>query len=248
MLLDFERLRRIGEVYINPRNLRTIPLTIRDWRDFLSLDERIYGVYARTIYNPSERFIVANERDVEVGKRLEGLYHGLLRSPAYFCGHENYEYQLKVGEFEGLPFANGFAGSEVAIVGEAPGRKGCGKTGICFYRDASGMLLRKTLFALGINPDFIYITNAVKCNPPSNRLRKIPPGAYELLARELEILKPEKIFAVGRTAEKVLKELGFDVEYLRHPAWYVRRGVRGPTDEILGEYSKIAEVAGEWRP
>jgi len=248
MLLEFERLRQIGGVYINPRNLKAIPLIIRDWRGFLSLDERTYGVYAGTIYNPSERFLVANKRDTETGKRLEGLYHELLENPAYFCGRENYEYQLKVRGFEGLPFANGFTGSGVVLVGEAPGRRGCGKTGICFYRDASGMLLRKTLFTLGINPDFIYLTNAVKCNPPNNRLRKIPPGAYELLAKELEILKPGAIFAVGRTAERALKELGFEASYLHHPAWYVRRGVREPTEEILGEYAKIAEAVREWRP
>jgi len=246
MLLRVEELEKMGKIYINPRNLKGRPLLLRDWRDLLSLDEETYGVYARTIYNPRERFLISDEESEAKGIELSALYCSLLTDPEYFCGEENLGYQLKVRKFEGLPFANGFAGSKVAVVGEAPGRRGCGKTGICFYRDASGMLLRKTLFALGINPDFIYITNTLKCNPPENRLRSIPAGAYELLARELEILKPEKIFAVGRTAEKVLKELGFDVEYLRHPAWYVRRGVREPTDESLREYAKIREALGEW--
>ncbi|WP_367883665.1 hypothetical protein [Thermococcus peptonophilus] len=53
MLLELKRLRKVGEVYLNPRNLKTAPPPlIRDWRDFLSLDEKTYGVYARTIYNP----------------------------------------------------------------------------------------------------------------------------------------------------------------------------------------------------
>ncbi len=75
-----------------------------------------------------------------------------------------------------------------------------GRRGIPFYRDASGMLLRKTLFALGVNPDFVYITNVVKCNPPGNRLRGGfgGEGALELLRRELEIVGgPKAIFAVG---------------------------------------------------
>ena len=248
MLLKFEELERTGGIYLNPRNLMTKPLRLADWRDFLALDEKTYGTYARTIYNPRERFLISDEESEARGIELSALYCSLLTDPEYFCGEENLGYQLKVGEFEGLPFANGFAGSKVAIVGEAPGRRGCGKTGVCFYRDASGMLLRRVLFSLGINPDFLYITNVLKCNPPENRLRRIPPGAYELLARELEILKPKAIFAVGRTAEKVLMELGFEVEYLRHPAWYVRRGVRGPNWEILGEYGKIKGVLEGWIP
>jgi len=247
MLLKFEKLRKIGNVYVNPANLKVIPLALRDWRDFLSLDEKTYGAYARTIYNPQERFLVINSDDMGPLMRLEALYWELLMEAEYFCGTENLDYQFWIGEFEGLPFANGWPGSGVVLVGEAPGRRGCGKTGICFYRDASGMLLRKTLFSLGVNPDFVYITNMVKCNPPNNRLSGVPEGAYELLARELETVKPRGIFAIGRTAEKALKHLGFECTYLRHPAWYVRRGIREPNKEMLEEYSAIKEAFGEWK-
>ncbi|ASJ04604.1 uracil-DNA glycosylase family protein [Thermococcus barossii] len=247
MLLRFEELRKVGDVYINPRNFRVEPLFIRDWRDLLGLDERTYGLYARTIYNPGERFLAVDRKDEKLAGELEALYRELLRRPLRFCREEYYHYQLEVGEFDGLPFANGWPGSGVVLVGEAPGRKGCGKTGICFYRDASGMLLRKTLFQLGINPDFVYITNVVKCNPPENRLRGFGEGELGLLQRELEILKPEAMFAIGRTAEKALKRLGYEAVYLRHPAWYVRRGVREPGEEMMEEYSVIKEAFGEWR-
>ncbi len=247
MLLRFERLKPIGGVYINPRNYRTPPLAIRGWRDFLSLDERTYGRYARTIYNPRERFLVVDAEDEEKVKRLENLYTKLISAPLDFCREDYYRYQLRVGEFEGLPFANGWVGSPVALVGEAPGREGCGKTGVCFYRDASGMLLRKALFSLGLNPDFVYITNAVKCNPPENRFRGFAGGELELLREELEVLRPKAVFAIGRTAEKALVKIGYDPVYLRHPAWYVRRGIREPNEEILEEYSVIKEAFGEWR-
>ncbi|NJE61271.1 uracil-DNA glycosylase family protein [Thermococcus sp. 21S7] len=247
MLLRLENLKRVGELYINPANLKVIPLVLRDWRDFLSLDEKTYGIYARTIYNPGERFLVVNEGDERIALELENLYRELLEDPLRFCREEYHRYQLRVAKFEGLPFANGWVGSEVVLVGEAPGRKGCGKTGICFYRDASGTLLRKTLFTLGVNPDFVYITNVVKCNPPDNRLRGFGEGELELLRRELEVVKPRAIFAIGRTAEKALKRLGFEFTYLRHPAWYVRRGLREPNGEMLEEYSAIREAFGEWR-
>ncbi|WP_457751365.1 uracil-DNA glycosylase family protein [Thermococcus sp.] len=247
MLLRLENLKRVGGLYLNPANLKVVPLVLRDWRDFLSLDEKTYGVYARTIYNPNERFLVVNGEDERKARELEALYRELLKEPMRFCREDYYRYQLRVGEFKGLPFASGWPGSGVVLVGEAPGRKGCGKTGICFYRDASGMMLRKTLFSLGINPDFVYITNVVKCNPPGNRLRGFGEGELELLGRELEAVKPRTIFAVGRTAEKALKRLGFEFTYLRHPAWYVRRGIREPNEEMLEDYSSIREVFGEWR-
>jgi len=247
MMVRIDELKRAGEVYVNPRNLLTRP-SLGSWRDFLSLDEKTYGTYARTIYNPNERFLVTDKSSEARAMELSALYRSLLSNPGYFCGKENLRYQLGIGEFEGLPFANGWPGSGVVLVGEAPGRRGCGKTGVCFYRDASGSLLRKVLFHLGINPDFLYITNVVKCNPPNNRLSRVPEGAYELLERELEILRPKAVFALGRTAERALKELGFDVEYLRHPAWYVRRGVREPNDEMLAEYAKIRGAFGGWTP
>ncbi|ALM74589.1 uracil-DNA glycosylase family protein [Thermococcus barophilus] len=239
MLLEFERLKKIGGIYINPRNYKTMPLFLRDWRDLLSLDEKTYGIYAKTVYNPKERFLIKNERDKQKAFKLAELYNELLKNPTKFCHKEYYEYQLKVKRFEGLPFANGWVGSKVVLVGEAPGRKGCGYTGICFYRDASGMLLRKALFSLGINPDFVYITNVVKCNPPENKLKGVDKRELSLLKKELEIFRPKAIFALGRTAEKALKRVGFDAVYLRHPAWYVRRGLREPNDEMLEEYDVV---------
>jgi len=244
MLLMFESLKRVGEIYINPRNFKIMPLSLRTWKDLLSLDEKTYGLYARTIYNPKERFLVKNKEDREKALKLDELYRELLQNPLRFCHEEYYKYQLKVKAFEGLPFANGWVGSKVVLVGEAPGRKGCGLTGICFYRDASGMLLRRALFSLGINPDFLYITNVVKCNPPGNKLKGFDERELSLLKRELEILKPKAIFAIGRTAEKALRSIGFGAVYLRHPAWYVRRGVREPGEEMMEEYSKIMEVIG----
>ncbi|ASJ10683.1 uracil-DNA glycosylase [Thermococcus sp. P6] len=248
MLLEFKKLKRMGEVYLNPGNLRVMPFLLRDWRDLLALDEKTYGTYARTIYNPEERFLVINDRDRRTAENLKDLYLELLREPVSFCREEYYRYQLRIGRFRGLPFSSGRPGSGIVLVGEAPGRKGCGRTGIPFYGDASGDLLRKTLFSLGVNPDFVYLTNVVKCNPPENRLRGFGEGELELLRRELEAVEPGSIFAIGRTAEKALKRLGFDFTYLKHPAWYVRRGIRGPEEAILDDYSPVKEAFGEWRP
>jgi len=85
----------------------------------------------------------------------------------------------------------------------------------------------------------VYITNVVKCNPPENKLKGFDERELSLIKRELEILRPKTTFALGRTAEKALKRIGFDAVYLRHPAWYVRRGLREPSEEMLEEYEVI---------
>ncbi|NJE26726.1 uracil-DNA glycosylase [Thermococcus sp. MV5] len=245
MLLRLEVLKKVGELYLNPNNFRVMPLTLQNWRDFLSLSERIYGIYARTIYNPKERFLVKTRKDEKIVDELTRLYWTFMEMPSRFCHEEYYEHQLKIKAFDGLPFANGWVGSGIVLVGEAPGKRGCGFTGICFYRDASGMLLRKTLFSLGINPDFVYLTNVVKCNPVGNKLKGFEERELSILARELEIIKPKKVFAIGRTAYRALNKLGFEGIYLKHPAWYVRRGIREPNEKILEEYAQIKEVF-EW--
>jgi len=81
---------------------------------------------------------------------------------------EYHRNQLKL--LNQITYGKGFKNKPI-IIGEAPGYKGCAITGIPFYRDKSGMLLRQSLFNLGFNPDIdFYITNVLKCNPPLNQL------------------------------------------------------------------------------
>ena len=116
----------------------------------------------------------------------------------------------------------GFGDSEarVVAVGLAPGAHGSNRTGRQFTGDASGEFLYPALYRAGFasQPDSVsrgdslrlrdlWITSAVRCAPPKNR-----PTAEELqlcqpyLARELEILSPRVIVALGRIAfERVLK-------------------------------------------
>lgn len=243
MILRFDELEKIGEIYVNPKNFKVKPLFLKTWKDLLSLDENIYGLYAKTIYNPRQRFLVKDNEDLKKAKKLIELYKEFKENPLRFCHEEYYRFHLENANFKDLPLGQGFMSSKIVLVGEAPGIKGCGFTGICFYRDKSGMLLRKTLFSLGINPDFLYITNVVKCTPPKNKLTKgFDERELELLKRELKTIDAKGVFAIGRTAEKALKKLKTDVIYLKHPAWYIRRGINDPNKEILEEYSKIVEA------
>ena len=90
------------------------------------------------------------------------------------------------------------------IVGEAPGadedRKGEPFVG------RAGQLLNAMLHAVGLAREQVYIANVLKCRPPGNR----DPAASEAaeclpyLERQIALLKPKIMLAVGRIAAQNL--------------------------------------------
>lgn len=94
---------------------------------------------------------------------------------------------------------------ELLWLGEAPGERE-DETGRPFVGPA-GAFLRREMSAAGIEPDAVFLTNVVKCRPPGNR----PPRADEIaicttlyLARQIELLQPLAIVALGSTAAEAL--------------------------------------------
>ena len=99
------------------------------------------------------------------------------------------------------------------IVGEAPGEQEDAQ-GLPFVGPA-GQLLDQMLKAVGLSRDShdgggVYIVNTLKCRPPANR----NPQPQELiqcapwLQRQIELLQPAVILAMGRfAAQSLLKEL-----------------------------------------
>jgi len=89
--------------------------------------------------------------------------------------------------------------SDVIFVGEAPGKnedeKGEPFIGI------AGKKLSGALESAGISRDDIYITNIVKCRPPSNRVPKTNERetCREYLKQEIKIIKPKIICILGNT-------------------------------------------------
>lgn len=110
--------------------------------------------------------------------------------------------------------------SSVVLIGEAPGRFGCGKLGIPFYNDKSGMLLREAMFWNRVLESEVYITNAVKCNPKDNKILNYDATVCKgKLSSELSCLSPgAKFVSLGRTAEWILNTLKVPNTYMAHPA------------------------------
>ena len=90
--------------------------------------------------------------------------------------------------------------ADLMFVGEGPGRDEDAQ-GRPFVGRA-GQLLRRIIAAMGYKEDEVYITNIVKCRPPENRVPhrdEIETCAPLYLDRQIELIKPKVIVALGRT-------------------------------------------------
>jgi uracil-DNA glycosylase len=106
-------------------------------------------------------------------------------------------------------FGVGDRRAELLVVGEAPGAEE-DRQGEPFVGRA-GQLLNSMLRAMGMPRETVYIANLLKCRPPGNR----DPAPEEVaccqpyLRRQIELLDPRVVLAVGRIAAQNL--LGTDV-------------------------------------
>jgi uracil-DNA glycosylase len=109
--------------------------------------------------------------------------------------------------------------------------------------------------AMGIEREQVYIANIVKCRPPGNRT----PGREEcatcspFLMRQIAVIKPKVIVALGATAAKTLLLMSSSIAQLRgrfHD--YRPAGVRSNDPNWDGCKLAVtyhpASRRGEWRP
>ena len=72
----------------------------------------------------------------------------------------------------------------------------------------------------------IFWTTAIKCRPWSKRgLEYMRRNCISILQHEIELLKPKKIIALGRTAWKSISELnitGIKIQRYYHPLYVIR--------------------------
>jgi uracil-DNA glycosylase family 4 len=101
-------------------------------------------------------------------------------------------------------FGEGNPRAKLVFVGEGPGAEE-DRVGRPFV-GAAGKLLDRIFAAGGWTRDEIYIANVVKCRPPGNR----PPQRTEiesclpLLQKQIELIAPRIIVAMGASAAKTL--------------------------------------------
>lgn len=122
-------------------------------------------------------------------------------------------------------FGVGQPGAKVLFIGEAPGRDE-DLRGEPFVGRA-GRLLDKILAAVDLQRKDVYITNVLKCRPPHNR----DPQETEVreceryLKRQIELIQPTLICALGRIAAQWLLQTNAPLSALRTGEYYYE-GIR----------------------
>lgn len=112
-------------------------------------------------------------------------------------------------------FGEGSPDAALMFVGEAPG----------YYEDVegkpfvgkAGQLLTKIIKAMGFERNDVYISNILKCRPPENRDPKKEEieACFPYLTRQIEIIKPKVICALGRFAAQTLVSSDISISNLR---------------------------------
>lgn len=112
-------------------------------------------------------------------------------------------------------FGVGNPDADWMIIGEAPGAEE-DRRGEPFVGRA-GKLLDEMLRAVGQGRDRAFITNILKCRPPNNRDPKAEESAAcrGYLERQIELVQPKIILAVGRIAAQLLLDTDSPVGRLR---------------------------------
>jgi DNA polymerase len=157
-------------------------------------------------------------------------------------------------------FGAGNRRAQWMFVGEAPGADE-DRVGEPFVGRA-GQLLNAMIAALGLKREDVYIANVLKCRPPNNRDPQ--PGEVEQcephLIRQIELIQPKLIVALGRHAAHSLLKTDLALARLRgqhhhyrniplvvtyHPAYLLRTpsDKRKAWEDLRRARSIISETA-----
>ena len=149
---------------------------------------------------------------------------------------------------------------DIMFIGEAPGADEDAQ-GLAFVGRA-GKLLTKMIIAMGLTRDEVFIGNMLKCRPPDNRV-PLPDEmtmCMPYLLRQIKVLKPKVIVALGGTAVKGLLKTEEGITKIRgnwteyegvpfmptlHPAYLLRnpKAKRDAWDDLQAVLKKLGREA-----
>ena len=116
---------------------------------------------------------------------------------------------------QNLVFGVGNPNADLMFIGEGPGADE-DEQGEPFVGRA-GQLLNNMITAMGLRREDVYIANVVKCRPPNNRQpeRDECETCMPFLLRQIEVIRPKIMVALGATAAKNLLGLNDSMGNLR---------------------------------
>jgi uracil-DNA glycosylase family 4 len=124
-----------------------------------------------------------------------------------------------------IVFGDGDPNARLMFVGEGPGADE-DASGVPFVGKA-GQLLNNMIAAMGLKREEVYIANIVKCRPPANRQPEFVEAATcsQFLVKQIDIVRPEVIVALGATAATYLLGVKQSLASLRGQ-WHAVRGAK----------------------
>lgn len=106
--------------------------------------------------------------------------------------------------------------NDIVILGEAPANNGWRKSGIAWYDVnhkllPSGVVLQKLLAEINLKIEDTYFLEAIKCFPKDRKyLNKCSVNCKKYLFKQLEIIKPKIVLALGDAATKSILDIKYD--------------------------------------
>ncbi len=121
-------------------------------------------------------------------------------------------------------FGVGNPDADWLIIGEAPGQQEdrCGEP----FVGRAGQLLDQMLLAVGLDRQSVFIANVLKCRPPNNRdpAKDEATACRRYLERQIELINPRIVLAVGRIAAQLLLASDAPLGRLRGRQHYLKDG------------------------
>jgi DNA polymerase len=156
-----------------------------------------------------------------------------------------------------LVFGVGNPLARLVFVGEGPGADE-DRQGEPFVGEA-GKVLTRSITAMGLKREDVYICNVVKCRPPGNRdpERDEIAACSAYLLRQLRSIRPEAVVALGKFAAQTLLETKEPISKLRgrfrdfhgiplmptyHPSFLLRRQGEGSMDAFWEVWDDMTQV------
>jgi DNA polymerase len=123
-------------------------------------------------------------------------------------------------------FGRGNPKAKIFIIGEGPGQQE-DEQGLAFVGRA-GKMLDKSFLSVGIDTnEDCYISNIVKCRPPSNRKPKSieVDNCMPWLNSQIELIKPKVIILAGSTAVQSYLNINQPISKIRGK-WITRENIK----------------------
>ncbi|MDD5491662.1 MAG: uracil-DNA glycosylase [bacterium] len=190
---------------------------IRDFKAYLEQEQRKGLKSVPRTARPDNPKMKITSAGLDKSKEIEQLHQQFANCQNCLLGRTRNK----------LVFGEGNANTRLMFIGEGPGFDE-DATGRPFIGKAGQLLTKAIETTINLQRDEVYIGNVVKCHPmknpdqPTLRGNDRPPSAEEMnaclpiITRQIELIKPEIICLLGRTAAQAILKSNAGIHELRN--------------------------------